>query len=130
MEAITYTIKGDPIALARGRYHNRKVYDSQKNEKLVLGITLLNQHKDRPLYTGPLQLDVTFYMPIAKSRQKQRNVLLNTYHVFTPDLSNMIKFIEDIANDILYSDDCLISKINAKKIYGEPRTEFTITQLS
>jgi Holliday junction resolvase RusA-like endonuclease len=130
MEAITYIIKGDPIALARGRYHNRKVYDSQKNEKLCLGITLLNQHKARPLYSGPLQLDVTFYMPIAKSKQKQRNSILDTYHVFTPDLSNMIKFIEDIANSILYDDDCLISKINAKKIYGDPRTEFTITQLS
>jgi Holliday junction resolvase RusA-like endonuclease len=126
---IVYVIEGDPIALARGRHVGRRVYDSQKNEKLVLRITLRNQHGDRPLYQGPLLLNATFYMPIAKSREKHKESLLDSAHFYTPDLSNLIKFIEDIAKDILYHDDCLISKIIAKKIYGEPRTEFTLTKL-
>ena len=129
-EVVTYIIKGDPIALARARHYNRRVYDSQKNEKLVLGITLRNQHAERPQFIGPLQLDITFFMPIAKSRAKQRATLLDSYHFYTPDLSNLIKFVEDLATSILYPDDCLIAKIIAKKIYGDPRTEFTITKLS
>ena len=127
---ILYVIAGDPVALARARHYNRRVYDSQSQMKIVLGVGLRNQHDDRPFYTGPLQLDITFYMPIAKSRAKYAASLMGTYHFYKPDLSNMIKFYEDLATSILYDDDCYIAKINAKKIYGEPRTEFTITRLS
>ena len=126
---LVYVLEGDPVALARGRHVGRRVYDSQKNEKLVLGITLRNQHGDRPLYDGPLLLDVTFFMPIAKSREKHRAHLMDSCHFYTPDLSNLIKFVEDLSANILYHDDCLIAKIIAKKIYGEPRTEFTLTKL-
>lgn len=128
-EPIVYIIEGEPIPLARARHAAHRVYDSQKNKKLVLGITLRNQHKDRPLYTGPLLLTATFFMPIPKTRQKQKNSLEGKTHIFTPDLSNLVKFIEDISSGVLYHDDCLIAEIIAKKIYGEPRTEFTLTKL-
>lgn len=129
-DSITYILMGDPIPLARARHHNRKVYDSQKNDKLVTGISLRNQHDDRPLIEGPISLNVTFYMPIAKSREKQRKALLGTPNFYKPDLSNLLKYVEDCANAILYKDDCQIVEIIAKKIYGEPRTEFTITKIA
>jgi Holliday junction resolvase RusA-like endonuclease len=68
-------------------------------------------------------------MPVAKSREKFKDSLMGTYHFYTPDTSNMVKYVEDVANGILYKDDCSIAKVIATKIYGEPRTEFTITEL-
>jgi len=128
-DIVVYVIPGNPIPLARARINHKSMYDSQRNEKLVARVNLRNQHEDKPLFTGPLLLDITFYMPIVKSRAKQYDKILNTYDFYKPDLSNLIKYVEDVANEILYDDDCLIAKINAKKIYGEPRTEFTITSL-
>lgn len=124
-----YVIKGDPVAWARAGRCGTRMYDTQKNLKIVLGIMIRNQHNDLPLYTGPLQLLVTFYM---KTPQRIRN-LKKFEGKFThtkPDLSNLIKFIEDTCTGILYHDDALIASINADRRYSfEPRTEFIIRQL-
>lgn len=126
MENIKYIIKGEPIALARPRHgRNNQIYDSQRNEKLVNGITLLAQHHDRPMYTGPLHLDVTFFMPIKPTGKKK-----DGYHSYTPDLDNMIKWVCDISNNVLFVDDCIVAKITAAKVYDRvPRTEFTFVRL-
>lgn len=127
---MTYVIEGDPIALARVRIaSNNRCYDSQKETKLVCGIQLSNQHENLPLFTGPLHINMTFFMPIAPSSQKKN--LAGSYHYFRPDLDNCIKFICDIATGILYHEDCIIASISAKKVYdNKPRTEFCITQLT
>ena len=62
---------------------------------------------------------------------KKRLELENKLHHFKPDLSNLIKFVEDLANGIIYKDDSQISCITACKVYSQyPRTEFTISSLS
>jgi Holliday junction resolvase RusA-like endonuclease len=127
MEQIVYVIPGDPVPLQRPRHHINKVYDSQKNLKLVIGINLSNQHGNKPLYTCPLLLNVTFYMPVAASRDKQKSRLLGTPHFYKPDLDNLLKMVCDCANSILYRDDSQIVLTIARKIYGEPaRTEFSL----
>ena len=130
MEEIIYVIPGDPIPLQRPRHHINRVYDAQKNQKLVIGINLRNQHGDRPLLQGPLLLNAIFYMPVAKTREKQKPQLLGTPHYFKADLSNLLKMLEDCANKILYDDDSQIASIITKKVYGEPaRTEFTLKRI-
>lgn len=122
-----YIIEGDPKALARHRTFNDRVWDSQKQLKLVLGMQIVNQHGDLPLFDGPLQLDVVFYMPMPK---KASSTLANRYHFFRPDLDNLLKLLFDICNTITYKDDCIISKCNSVKRYAHiPRTEFTLTEL-
>ena len=69
-------------------------------------------------------------MPIPKSNKKKLATYGGTYHHIKPDLSNMLKFTEDVAQSIIYADDCIIAEISAKKIYDHnPRTEFFFTQL-
>lgn len=125
-----YVIKGNPVALARARFgNNKKVYDPQKNLKLISSIDLSCQHGDLPLFTKALHLDVTFFMPIPTCAKK-RGQRLGELHIFTPDLSNLIKYIEDISTGVLYTDDRLIASISSKKVYdNNPRTEFTIREL-
>ena len=126
-------IQGPPIALARPRFASRtRIYDSQRHQKLVHQMEIRQQyelyHQPDLLLSGKaLLLDVTFGMEIPKSHQKRKDQLLNTAHIFKPDLSNLIKYIEDVCTGILYADDCLISNIIARKIYvNVAHTMFTI----
>jgi Holliday junction resolvase RusA-like endonuclease len=125
-----YIVPGDPIALARPRISRKSMWDPQKQERLFFGIHVKNQHGDKPLYTGPLKLDVIFFMPFPQTHKARKGRRLGDYHFFRPDTSNMIKFVEDACSGVLYPDDCSIAVIVAKKIYDdEPRTEFKIIQL-
>lgn len=126
-----YKIPGEPIALARPRFSlsSKRVYNSQRNTMTAASIYLQSQHNTGKPYEGPLHLDIVFYFPIPKKTPKSK---LSTfiYHHYRPDLSNCIKFIEDIAIGILYKDDAIIASISAKKVYdSNPRTEFTIQSL-
>lgn len=72
-------------------------------------------------------MEIAFFMPIPKSKSIK---LKGEYHHIRPDLSNLIKMVEDIAQSIVYHDDCIISSISAKKTYDlNPRTEFSFTKL-
>ncbi len=125
-----YIIPGDPTPLARARFSRERVFDPQKHAKYNWGINLRSQH-DETLFNGPLGLDVTFFMPIPSSASKKRHAqLLDGFHFIKPDISNLLKFIEDSAQGILYRDDCIISKVMCQKIYSlEPRTEFKVFEL-
>lgn len=120
-----YIILGNPIPLARARLTRDRVFDPQKQLKLITGINLRTQHDERPLYHGPLHLDVVFFMPRAISNKAK-----SSYHSYKPDLDNLVKWICDISTTILFDDDCIISKITASKVYDKnPRTEFTLVSL-
>jgi len=126
-----FVIAGDPTPLARPRFSHKRVYDSQKNIKIVASISIKQQQGDAPLLDGALHLDVTFYMkaPVSISA-KRRQLLYGTNHLFKPDLDNLIKYICDICNNVTYEDDSIISSISAHKIYDEnPRTEFTLRNI-
>lgn len=119
-----YVIPGIPIPLARARHTRDRVYDSQKHLKLSCGLYLANQHGSHPLFTGPLHLTMTFYLPSTSKH------LPGKHHIFRPDLSNLIKFYEDIAIGIIYHDDCIISSITAEKIYDpNPRTDLIVKEI-
>ncbi len=127
---LIYIIEGDPIPLARARHGRGKTWDSQKKEKLYIQLLLERIHGNRPLYQGPLYLEMFFYMEIPKTSSQRALTMENTWHYFRPDASNLLKFIEDVATGILYKDDCLISSITCHKKYSQkPRTEFTIKEL-
>lgn len=127
-----YILKGDPIPLARARHAYTHVYDSQKKEKLIGSIHIKKQHNQEPLFTGPLSLNITFYVPMPTSWSGKKKMELEETPVHVkPDLSNYIKFVEDIANGIIYTDDSLIASITSQKLYSyEPRTEFIISEIA
>lgn len=127
MDSTVYIIDGDPIAWARAAPSKyRKMWDTQKHIKFEYGISLRKQHKSDKLFEGPLLLDVTFYFKKPKSCVRKEG----SYHIYKPDLSNLIKLIEDIGSGILYKDDAIIASITAHKKYdAQPRTEFRIIPL-
>ena len=127
-----YIIPGDPIPLARARigYGYRKMYDSQRQAKTHSAIYLQSQQGPEPPLSGPLHLDVTFFLKMPKLSPRKRKERNYIYHYYRPDLSNLIKFVEDVANKLLFLDDAQICCITSRKVYHEePRTEFEILKI-
>ena len=112
-------IPGRPIPLQRPRMYKKGLYDPQymakKNFASIVKIKTLNR-KELPikdyLY---LELNFFFKFPKSWSKKKKNFAFLNPVHTSKPDLSNLIKFVEDALNDVLWSDDCVIYKIKASK---------------
>ena len=136
----TFMIPGNPVPLARARINPKaffnntgcKMWDPQKELKLITAIHLRNQFEGlRPLI-GSLHLTAIFYMPISKSKSKKRQEeMQGSYHIARPDLDNMLKWICDCANGILYTDDSVVASVFVQKIYDhEPRTEFSLEERS
>jgi len=132
MREVTYTLQGDPVALARARMTGRRIWDAQKQLKLVHGLQLASQHANQPLFQAPIEMHLTFMMRMPQNQSKrQRDKLCHSPHVFKPDLDNLIKFIADIGTGILYTDDCIIASIYATKKYDEnPRTIIIVKELA
>ncbi len=127
MEHKVYVLYGNPVAWARPAPARNHMWDTQKQIKFQYGALLRQQHDDAPLLEGPLHLEIKFYFHIARTRKHQPG----GYHIFKPDLSNLIKLIEDIGSGILYKDDALIASMRAAKIYDEtPRIEFSLYTLN
>lgn len=127
----TYILRGNPTPLQRPKltsFPYPHAYDPQKQAKAESQIDLRLQHGYSKLTEGPITLEVTFFMPIpASTPKKKKELLLGQPHVKKPDLSNMIKYLEDVSQGILFRDDAIIDKIIARKLYSDiPRTEFTI----
>lgn len=84
-------------------------------------------------YDSAISVKLIFYMPIPKSLSKKKQALLSTGTVsYTkkPDLDNLIKSVTDSVNGIAFSDDSLITRISARKMYAQsqPGTYMEITE--
>jgi Holliday junction resolvase RusA-like endonuclease len=73
-----------------------------------------------------LTINFFCYRP-PSMRNLSEEELKNTRHVQKPDLDNMIKYILDCGNKILWHDDAEIYNITATKFWSKtPRTEIKI----
>ena len=72
-------------------------------------------HRRSPLWDQAVWLRVTFYTAKPKSRAKKKN-----RRTTRPDLSKLVRSIEDAMEGIIYVDDGRIEKIEARKKYGMP----------
>lgn len=75
-------------------------------------------------------VEMEFYFPIPEScANGQKNLILwgIVEHNKKPDVSNLIKFYEDAANEVLFPDDRMIVRIKGQKFFSEiPRTEINV----
>ena len=87
----------------------------------------------QPILIGPIQLNITFFMPIPASlSKKKRDLLDGEYNIKHVDLDNLQKFCLDVINySNVWEDDSQVALINASKVYStEPRTEIEIISLN
>jgi len=126
MRSKHYLIPLKPLAWRRAGLSGTKFFDTQIKEKIAYGLYLNRCHGSDPIFDGPVEISVTFFMPTAQKKGK------SGYHYQTPDLDNLVKLLLDaiVSTNTIVSDDRIISVIKAQKVYDKvTRTEFTIREL-
>lgn len=132
MRERSYTIMQQPVPWARAGWNQRtgRYYDTQVHIKQLYKEILGEQHEDQDLWYGPIAITCVFFMKLPLNVKARRALEEQHYHNCKPDTSNLIKFLEDAAQGVLFGDDCIIARIEASKIYDNtPRTELTIKGL-
>lgn len=59
-----------------------------------------------------------FRPPASWSMKKQLEAIELRYHTIKPDVSNLVKFYEDVMNGIVFHDDSQIIEVVAEKQYA------------
>ena len=112
-------IVGKPLPLQRARAGKKGFYDPQFLAKRNFAYLVKEQFKDEPIDKAiSLTLEFSIAMPKSWS-QKKKYKMRYTEHIQTPDTSNLIKFVEDALNSIVWKDDCLIYQINSDKLWDD-----------
>lgn len=80
------------------------------------------------LLMGPVTLTVVFYLQRPKSVSEKKRPHMTT----APDLSKLVRGIEDALNEVLWKDDAQVVEIVASKVYAPvdqgSRAVITITE--
>ena len=135
---IEFIIKGKPKALKRHRVARRgRMYDPSSKDKKQMWLQIARFKPKQPL-AGDIMLKLVFFMPRPKSHfrtGKYKNILKDNMperHSITPDLDNLVKMLCDTiqGKDRMIVDDSQICMLQAEKIYGKPRTEVIIEEIS
>ena len=133
---VTMTIPGKPIAKKRPRFFRRDIgvgtYNDQDTEEGKFMLLLTQQWPySLPIEKDiPIEIKLNFFMPIPKSTSKKRAALMrdgNIRHTKKPDTDNLIKFVKDCMNSVVWADDSQVWFVAGKKLYADnPRTEIEV----
>lgn len=132
MSSLAFTIPGPPRGKGRPKFARMagfvRAYTDAKTasyENLV-AIAAAEAHRGRPVLDGPLRVEILFVLPRPKSLAKKPRALPIT----RPDVDNLQKAVLDGANQAgVWRDDAQVVDVHARKVYGTPRCEVTITPL-
>lgn len=126
MTRLSFTIPGDARGKGRPRAariggHTRLYTDAKTlgYENLVRYLAAEAMKGAAPL-DGPLRLVVTVSVvpPRSASFKKQQAMIMGMWPAKKPDLSNILKAIEDGMNGVVFHDDAQIVQIVARKAYS------------
>jgi Holliday junction resolvase RusA-like endonuclease len=128
MQPLTFSMAGAPRGQGRPRATARSgfasVYKDPKSRKYELSVAAVARGvmAGRPPLEGPLSVSLRFRMPIPKSETKRVKAAMAAGEIAPttkPDLSNLMKAIEDGMNTIVFADDSQIVRSFVTKIYAE-----------
>lgn len=101
----------------------------EKHRYAKLAIAALGT-RYKPCAACVVHFEFVFSPPPSWS-QVRKDRIFGQPHDSKPDLSNLIKFIEDALNGIVWLDDRLIVGFTARKQYGKvPLTKVTVLDAS
>jgi Holliday junction resolvase RusA-like endonuclease len=123
-----------PGRTKNGRLYVRDDNPRGKDWKERVGQVAGELMKNRELYAGPLLLNVTFYRPRPKGHFTGKGALTRSapkHPTTKPDLTKLIRPLEDALRGVVFKDDAQICETQARKRYGEPaRVEVKVMVLA
>lgn len=114
MQTLVYRIKGQPQAIYKNSRTTRKTIDPHKLALIDAQRQLINQHDQRPLLTGPWTLTIEFYYQSAQEHQ---------FHTHAPSITQLLRFLDEIAKGVIYNNECILHQIHAAKHYAQQEPE-------
>ena len=110
-----------PECLVRSRVHK----DTKQSKKEAQLSAMLREHRPSAPFEGEIYLGVKAYFEIPKSKTKKFKTAAEAGEIrpqVKPDLSNIIKQIEDVMNGVFFADDKQIAGYlpGTGKYYGSP----------
>jgi Holliday junction resolvase RusA-like endonuclease len=125
---IMFSVYGDPVAKARPRFAKRgnhiHTYTAEKTKNYETEVALMAKAamgSSKPLESAvEVFIYLTYAIPQSYSKKRAEACLSGEIkHTKKPDLTNVIKAIEDGMNGIVYVDDSQITSIHSTKVFGE-----------
>lgn len=127
MRNLECVFPGKPEPLKRHRHGRHHVFNPQHREMNAFA-NYFKEHYENKLYEnglsgpfmGPIRVHFLFYFePAGSLSQKKKKSMYGTPHFQKPDISNLIKFVEDSLNGYAYFDDRQICVGSFAKYWDE-----------
>jgi len=138
MNSVNFTVPGTPVGKGRPRFarHGAHVVaytpDKTVNFEVVVKVMASQAMAGRALLTRPVSLHIDMFMPVPPSWSRKRRDLAFSGLIGAttkPDVSNVLKAIEDAINGVVYLDDKQIVGGGFTKQYGLiPRVEVRVQE--
>lgn len=120
----------EPWRVTQGRngriYPKKSVVDFQR----AIATEARAVMRDRPLFKEAVDIRLSVYLPIPSSwsaRKRTRAILGHLRPDVRPDLTNMLKAVEDACTGVVWDDDKRVCDQATGKFYAEkPRIELDI----
>jgi len=147
--SLRFTVPGVAVPKARARTFNKdgisktvtpkKTRDWEHFVSLFARKAMASAGLRKPIPKAiPVTLGCVFHMPTPPSWSKKRQKAAaegRLAHLVKPDLSNLVKSIEDAGDGVIWTDDCQIVAYGnvgekpTQKVYtdGEPKVEVEIS---
>ena len=124
----------EPIAKGRPKFTKTgHAYTPKKTREYEKKIADYYNSHTNDFYDSAIKIKLVFNMPIPKSITKKNRIAIITgqiKHIKRPDTDNLIKAVTDGLLGIAFSDDSLITKINATKQYAPDENVGTYMEIS
>lgn len=119
---VQFTVPGYPQPKQRHRFIKKtgRSYTPQQTVDFEAKVgAAAAPHFIRPM-VGPVRLTVAVTFKMAASwSNKKRLAMLGQPHTQRPDLSNIVKAVEDGMNEIAFKDDGQVATGAQSKVWGE-----------
>lgn len=134
MTLIRFTIPGPAIGKGRPRFSRKsgaaftpaKTRNHEAFVKMLAVQAMMEEHDwsadtQRPPIDTPVKLIVQIFCTIPPSWNKVKRALAqaNIIRPGKPDIDNVIKSIGDAMNGVVYTDDALIYRVEATKMFAD-----------
>ena len=128
MQKLKFEVPGSPIGQGRPKFStingHAKAYDPEKSRNYKAYVKLLATQAMREqgftMIEGPCCLDILAFFEVPKSKSKkfkERALMGIERPTKKPDLSNIVKGIEDALNGLVYRDDSSLVYLSCTKYY-------------
>lgn len=117
---ILLELDGKPVNWVHHQGFGRRAFNPKYKEREAVQWQMRSQYGSDVL-TCPIEIHMTFYMPIPKSTSgvRRRQMLHGTIkHITRPDASNLYYFYENCLKGIVIEDDSQVYSYSVEKVYS------------